>query len=353
MTTDEDKLSADIKGGTLYRVYYFYGEEIFLTETYTKRILAKTVGNNADDINLTKLSGTFSVDTMSDSIESMPLFAESKAVLIKDLDCDKFSDSDFERITDILQNVPPECTVIISMTGISPESGKKSKNKALLAKLSKYNNCTVCNFKPLPPNKVAELIIKKASRRGCVISRQNAVYLAGLTLNNLTLCSNETEKLCDYKVSGEITAEMIDRLAIKQLDTKAYFLANTITAGKSKEAFMILDDLLSQRIDPIVILASLSSAYFDYYRAMLSLSAGNSAEKTAADFGYAKNRAFVISKAMNTVSRLPRKYITGCISELFNADIKMKTSGADNKIVLEKTIAMLFYLKSESMRKRN
>lgn len=348
MTVEEDKISADIKSGSLSRVYYLYGEEVFSTQTYTKRIIHKTVGDNPDDINLVKLSGAVSVELLSDSVESMPLFADSKAVLINDLNCDELTDSDNERLIEILKDVPPECTVIISITGITIDGRKKSANKNLITVLSKQKDASVCCFKKKTTSEIAGMIIKKAARRGCVISRQNAAYIAEMTLGSLTLCSNETEKLCDYAGSGEITLDMIDRLGIKQLDTAIYTLANTITAGKRKEAFMILDDLFAQRIDAIPILASLSSAYLDYYRAMTALSCGKKAETVAADFGYAKNRAFVVTKSINTVSRLPRKYITDCISLLYEADRKMKTSGCNNRIILEKTVAALFLLKNES-----
>ncbi len=349
MTVDEQRLSADLKGGSVNRVYYFYGEEVFLTETYTKRVLDKTVGKDPDDINLTKLSGAFSLDLLSDSVESMPLFADRKAVLINDLDCDKLSDDDNERLLDILSDVPDECTVVISMTGLQPEGGRKNKNKALLTKLSKLKTCTVCEFKQLTANKIADLIIRKAAKNGCVISGQNAVYLANLTLNNLTLCSLETDKLCCYVTNGEITADIIDRLVTKQLDTSVYSLATAITKDSRKEAFTILDDLLAQKEEPIKILAALSATYIDFYRAAIARKEGKNANTVAEDFSYPKNRTFAVTKAFNTVNRLSADYIRRCISVLASADIKMKTSAADERMVLEQTVVLLF---SEKQNKR-
>ncbi len=342
MKLEEEKLSQTLKSGELYRVYYFYGDEIFLTETYTGRVLDKVIGKDRNDINITRFQGTFSVDALADSVESMPLFAMNKAVIINDLDMEKYSDTDCDRISDILSDVPDECTVIISMTGISPGSGKKSAGKNLLAKLTKQKNCAVCEFTQLQPNKTAELIIKKAAKNGCVISRTNALYIVNITLNNLTLCSTETQKLCDYQQSGEITKETIDALVIKHPDTSIYTLATAITKGNRTEAFTILDDLFAQRIDPFIILATLSSTYIDFYRAVIARSAKKTQNDCVNDFAYPKNRAFTVGKAFTATQRLSSEYVRYCIKNLADADYKMKTSSADARTVLEQTVVLLF-----------
>lgn len=340
MKLDEDKLSTGIKSVEISRVNYLYGEERFLVKTYTDRLLDATVGKDRNDINLTKLGSTFPVDTLVDSIESMPLFADSKAVLISDLDMEKFDENGIETILNAFKDVPDECTVIISMTG-NTEQLKKAKNKKLITALSKQKNAAVCEFTHLTPARVTELIMKKAAKRGCVISRPNAQHIAELTLCDLSLSSVETDKLCSYVGTGEITAGMIDKLTIKQLDTSIYSLATELTKGNRKQALLILDDLISQKIDPIVILASLSSSYIDFYRAKAAQSSGKPASQVAEDFGYAKNRTFVVTKAMNLVSRLDMAHIRNCLDILFNADLMLKTSAVDSRTVLEETIVKL------------
>ncbi|MBR4305584.1 MAG: DNA polymerase III subunit delta, partial [Ruminiclostridium sp.] len=337
MKFTEEKLSVDLKSGVTSRLYYFYGEELFLTETYVGRVLDKVIGKNHDDINVIKLGGTFSVDTLYDSVESLPMFSDTKAVVINDLDLDKYSDEDSDRIIEILQNIPEECTVIVYLTGITPSGGRKNKNKNFIATLAKQENCVLCEFTQLDANNIAELVIKKAAKNGCVISRANALYLVNCTLCNLTLCSIETEKLCCYRQSGEITKEDIDALTVKQLDTSIYALSTAITRGNKKEALMILDDLFAQRIEPIVILAALSSNYIDFYRAAVARDNSVTPEKCAEDFSYAKNRSFVVSKAFNTVSKLSPEYVRKCLKILFDADIKLKTTSVNGRTVLEQT----------------
>lgn len=90
-----------------------------------------------------------------------------------------------------------------------------------------------------------------------------------------------------------------------------------------------------------MILASLSSSYIDFYRAKAAQSSGKPASQVAEDFGYAKNRTFVVTKAMNLVSRLDMAHIRNCLDILFNADLMLKTSAVDSRTVLEETIVKL------------
>ncbi len=341
MTADEKKLSTELKSGIIQCCYYFCGEEVFLTDTYTRRIISKTVGKNADNINLVKFSETFTTDQLADSIESLPFFAEHKLILIKDFDCEKFTDEECDTITELLSNVPDECTVVFSQTGIPQELLAKKRAKSFIDKLSKQKNAYVCRFSALSSSKIAEFIIKKAAKSNCTISRRNAEELAEMTLNSLTACSAEVEKLCSYVGSGEITAEAINKLVMRLPDAKAYSIGTAIAKRDKKQAFMLLDDLYSQRVEPVIILSSLSGAYIDFYRASCAKKSGKTPNEVAADFSYPKNRAFLVGKAFSAVSGMSTESIKKCIKLLKDADLSLKSTGADSRTVLEKTIAGL------------
>ena len=123
--------------------------------------------------------------------------------------------------------------------------------------------------------------------------------------------------------------------------TSIYSLATELLKGNRRQALLILDDLIAQKIEPVVILAALSSNYIDFYRAKTAQGAGKSSQQTADDFGYAKNRTFVVTKAMNLVSRLDTEHIRNCLDILFNADLALKTSAINYRTVLEETIVKL------------
>lgn len=342
MTLTEDKLNTSIRGGNLARVYFLYGKEVFLTKTYSDRIVKKAVGAEPLDFNLIRLKGDTPTEVIGDNLESVPLFSELKCVVINDLDPEKLDADSSKKLIEIINDIPEFSILIIEITGLDIEP-KKVKTKKLISAVDKVG--IVCEFQPLTPAKVGELIIKKCAKVGCVISRENANYLAELTLMNLTLVGEETKKLCNYVGKGEITKEIIDTLVTKQLDTSIYELAAAITSNKRNQAFEILDDLVNQRVEPVVIMSALSGTFIDYYHAKIGKNAGFAAGQIADSFMYPKNRVWVMNKAVTAVTRLSVPYLRACLSALAEADMKLKSSPISSRTIMEETIVKLMVAK--------
>ncbi len=250
------------------------------------------------------------------------------------MDADSFS-----RLLGIVGDIPETSILLIGITGIAVDE-KKAKTKKLIAAAEK--NGTVCRFDFMQASKIAELVVKKAAKSGIVISREDARYLTERVLGNLTLISEETAKLISFVGTGNvIDRPTIDLLVAKQLDTSVYELASAINAGKRSEVFRIIDDLIFQRVDPIVILSALSGAYLDFYRAKLAKAAGIPPSRAAQEFSYAKNREWVFSKATNAVARLNLGYLRETVEILSRADNLMKSAPIESRTVLEEAAVRL------------
>ena len=336
MRITEDVLKENLKLNKLSNLYYFYGKEDFLVRTYTDRVRERFTPE-PDEFNIIKLSGCPGFDSFEEAIETLPVFAEKKVVLINDFDAEKTDPDTLDRIIALLSDIPEYCLVLISITGF--ELGKNTKTKKLITAIEKYG--IVCEFDFLGKPKAAELIIKKASRAGCIIARWDAEYIYDLTLGSLTLISSEVEKLCAYAgAGGEITRQVIDRLTPRLTETSVYELAASLTERRAQNAFNILDDLMAQNVQPVIILSSLSGAFTDYYRAKLGKNYKQNPDKAAADFNYPKNRAWLMKKV--PASDLLK--IKKCISLLYKADIKLKSTTLNNRTVIEKTITEILTL---------
>ncbi len=339
MTVTEDKLSAAIRSGKIENIYYFYGPETFLTKTYTDRIIKKTVGEDALDFNLVRISGNPEPDLLLDYVEGLPVFSDRKLVVINDFDVEKTDADTAARYGDIFGDIPDTTTVLINITGfdVNPKAAKTKKLIALIEKVG-----CVCFFDYMPQTKISELVIKKATKNGIVISKEDAMHLVELTLCNVSLVSEETAKLCSYVgTGGTISREIIDRLVTKQLDTSIYSLAAAITAKKAAEAFTILDELYAQRIEPVIIMSALSGAFVDYYRAKTGKALGATSNDVAERFNYPKNRVWAVGKSMNAVARLDAAYLRSCVEALYEADIKMKSTPVNSKTIIETAIVSI------------
>lgn len=344
MKTDESRLNSAIKANNISKLYFLYGKETFLVKTYTDRIINKVLNEHDKDFNLIKMEGVPDANRLSDAIEGLPVFAEKKVVLLNDFDAEKTDADTLNMIIEILSGIPESTVVIINITGFEADV-KKAKTKKLLTCAEKYG--VTCDFALLSSAKTAELIIKKAGRAGVLISRENALYLSELTLRNLTLIGMETEKLCAYAgKGGEITAEAINTLVSKQLESNVFDLTATLTKGDAQSAFVMLSDLLQSGYAPVVILSSLSLTFVDFYYIKLGKTAGIVNEKIAADFNYAKNRSWVINKTAPAVKNVSLSYIKKCLELLNTADYKLKSSPVDGRVILEKILTEIITVKT-------
>lgn len=340
----EARLKSDLKSGAFRRIYFLFGEEHFLTKTYENKIVEAALGKEPSDMNLMRFNDAPSADSLSDFADSMPFFAEYKVIVISDLDADKLDTTQMNAYLKIISELPETTILVISQTGIEIDPKKpKAKMKKLMAAAEQYG--ALVELKYLEAPQLAGLAIKKAQRNGCNLSERNGVLLAELCGRDMQLLSTEIQKLCDYAGNGEITAEMIDALVPKMVDTSVYALAAELFAGHTAKAFCILDDLFVQRIEPFMILAALSGHFVDCYRAKLAQLARKNAYAAAAAFNYPKNRTFAINKAFNSVSRLSVDYLKNCIDILYRTNKLLNSSRADKRILLEQALTEISVLK--------
>lgn len=332
----EAQLNSSIKSGSFSPVYFFYGEESFLVKTYAMKIKNKLVGDAATDINLLELSGNPDLNMLSDHVDALPFFAEKKVILINDFNLEKLPESDFEFFESILKNVPDTTVLIFYLTGcgFSLRSGRVKK---LFEMFKKY--AVVSEFKPLNKMQIGNIICKKVSKQKRLISPSNAEYIAEITACDLNLASVETTKLCCYTEEGkEITRTTIDAMVAKKLETKIFTLSDAMTGGNKKEAFKILSELFSQRVDPIPILAALSAVYSDLYTARAAKETGVPPQQVAADFGYTGMKANFAARKYNQAAKMELQYLRNAINIIFEADVKCKSATINRQLLLEETV---------------
>lgn len=79
-------------------------------------------------------------------------------------------------------------------------------------------------------------------------------------------------------------------------------------------------------------------AFSDFYRAKCALAAGKTADQVAVDFGYPKNRLFAVRNAFRDVRSVSTARLDGCIAALTRADASLKSSRADDRLILEQML---------------
>lgn len=352
--TAEATLRSELKAGRLRPVYFFYGDEDFLTRTYVDMLINAAGAREGDGLNLLKLRGVPDLDRLSDFLESVPFFAPNKVAVITDLDPEDIPVDIFESKTVkgtksrsllwLIENITETSVLVFAETSQPIDDMKpKAKTKKLISAVEKCG--AVCRFPLMSVNAAAGMAAKKAAKSGCTISPQDAAFLAERCGCSLTLLQTEVEKLCTYRQSGTITREDISALVPRTLDASAYDLSELLFQGNCGAALSMLDDLYQQRVEPVLILAAVSGAFVDCFRGKLAVKAGKSSQQAAADFGCFGGRAFYFGKACTRARGLSDGYLNGCMDILFRTNRLMNSSKTDTRILLERAFTEISALK--------
>ncbi|MCM1300002.1 MAG: DNA polymerase III subunit delta [Firmicutes bacterium] len=338
----EVQLKANIQSGKFSTVYFLYGEESFLVKTYADKIKNKAIGDNQTDINLLELSGNPDLSVLSDHVEALPFFADYKVIMINDFNPEKVDESDTEAFLRLLKNVPDTTVIVFYLTGCS-FSLRTSRIKKLFEEIKGL--ACVCEFKQLNKMKIGDIIAHKVKKEKKLISATNAEYLAEITGCDLNLASMESSKLCSYVKEGqEITREIIDKMVEKKLETKVFTLSDAMLSGNVKRSMEILSELQQQRVEPIAVIATLSSVYSEYYADKSAYNEGVTSGQAASDLGFTGGKAAYAAKKYNAASRMNIDKLRRAEEIIFNADVKLKSAKIDGNILLEETVLKLIRL---------
>lgn len=342
---DAKKITAQLKKGELHNLYYIYGQNIIGVEQLTKEIIKKAVGDN-EEFALNKLSGkSLDVSEFRDMIDMMPMMSDYNCILVNDYNCEEQREDVTKKLIEALKEIPSQTVVIFNITGFDVKNGRKTitgKNKKLVDFAVKNGVCCELGVKTL--SELSKEICSKVSARGGMISVKNAQELASMCLSDTLMIGNEIDKLCAYSNGREITYEMLHKLVAQQSDITVYNLASAVSSFNKKAAFDALDELMNQRVNRGIILGTISNSFLDLYRSACAKISGKGFSQVMDDFEY--RRDFVVRNAFRDCSRMSVRRIRACVAILRDTAMKLNSTSADEKVILEEAVVKMLMTKN-------
>lgn len=344
----DTELVKSIRAGKILPCYLFWGRDAFTCETITKKLINKLVPDEAKDLNYHFFPASgFTCSELADICEAMPMFADRVVAAVNDLNADSLRPDETKRLCDIISGIDPSTTtVIFYATGVDLAAGKKTlsqKNKKLADHIVKCGGGVV-EFAYKKPPELVGYIQSRLGKSGCFMSPENAEYLAASQNCNILMINNECDKLASYQGSGEIGHRTIELLVSDSADTDAYKLSKAIVLGRRAEAFDILDRLYSRQAEPMGLLAVISGAVMDIYRAKAAIAGGVNEKAVVEDYGY-RGRDFAVKNAFRDCRSMPIEKLRFCLKTLSDCDRDMKSKRTDSKVMLEEAIAKIIEYK--------
>lgn len=337
----EAELKKQIKSGSLSKVYFLFGDEKFLVKHYTESLVSSVLKNSDKTFNLQSFKGDeFDVDTFFSAVTAVPFLSEKKCVKLVDLDITKISESVLKKLKAVIEAVPQSTVLIISQVSTEINLKKSSKWSNFLKFINKYGD--TCVFDYLTDLQISKVLISWAKKRDVLLSTNLAYLIVSYCGNDLLCLKNEVEKLCAFaKPNDEITKEMVDKIVVKDVTANIFALGRYIVNKDADHAFKELDVLISKKEEPTVILSILSLTYLDMYRVLVAKFSGESSDVVAKTFDDYKGKSFRISSAQSNCRRFTLDQVKSSLKLLLEADLKLKSSRIEKKVILDELIAKL------------
>lgn len=319
------------------RLYLIYGEEKMLVKHYTNKLIEKIVGKKPSDFNFHRMKTSTPVEEIISCAETIPFMADINCIVLNDYNVDEISEADFSAICHVLEDINESTVIIISLPTLDVNA-KSARWKRLISRAEDYGTVVKLEKKDQPA--LEKQLISWANKRECTLRSDNAARIISYCGNDLLTLQNELDKLCAYAEGREITADDINLLTSKNLEAKVFKLADYVVGGNSDMAYKQLDLLFYQREEPIAVLAVLSGSYVDMYRVRVALESGEKASVLEKHFDYGK-KAFRLKNAERDGKKITTSSMRKSLDALIDADLRMKSTRADKRVIMEALIAKL------------
>lgn len=358
----DTELVKSIRKGDIRAAYFFWGKDTASVGAMTAKLADKLCPPDERDLNYHFFPGaSFSVSEFLDVAQSLPMFSDRVVAVVNDFNAETVRQDDMKLLLNAVSELDPETTtVIFYATGTDLTGGKKTlspKNKKLSDQISKAGGISV-EFPFKKPNELIRYIQSKLGADGCVISPENAEYLAALLGCNILMIDSECAKISSYlgavtedasgdgNASKEADSDVIALLVSDQIETDAYKLSRAVVSGKRSEAFKILDKLYSRQSEPIALLSVISGGMMDLYRAKIAAAGRKSESDVVSDFNY-RGRDFAVRNAFRDSRSMPIEKLRYSLNVLSDCDRDMKSKRTDPKVMLETAITKILTYKAD------
>lgn len=328
-------LKGALKSKSMGRLYIFHGEETFLLHHYLGQIRTVLLDPLTEAFNYHRLNQeTFDLQIFADSVENLPMMAQSTLVQVDDVDLFKMSEADRGKMTEILGDIPPYCTVVFTYvtTPWKPDKRQKKLWEAVQA------SGEIVEFAKQDQRDLVSWITRHFAARKKRISTDLCVYLIDITGGTMTALGGEIEKICAYSGTDEIKKSDIDAVTEPVLDAVVFQMTDLLSAGRYDAALEKLRQLLKMQQEPLAILGAIGANFRRIGAARTLLDHGKTAAELQRLCGIP---GYPARKTMDAARRFSASFCKKSAQLVVQTDYQMKTSFDDSQRLLELLILQL------------
>ena len=311
--SDVVKLKRTLAEKKVAGAYLFYGQELYLRDIYIERFCALIPKDDFREFNLITLEGrSLTQEGALDAIESFPIGAEQKLVIIRDSGIfKKPKENDVDFWNEEIKNLPDYCILLFVEDDVDKRSSvyktlKKYGTDVEFAYLKEYELCSWVQGQVL-----------KAKRK---MDKNVIEYFVSICQAGLINLNNELQKLITY-CDEDITLSDVKRVVAKSLDVQIFDLSDAIMNKDADRALGILNDLKTVKESAFTILYLLNSAFDKMLLSKLMLSDGQTTRDVEQKLGL---HPFIAKKYYSGAGGFSEQFLKDRVKSVPELDLAIK-----------------------------
>jgi len=313
MTPQE--LETAIRKGRPPVLSYIYGEESFLVERATNRLLEAALDPSLRDFNFNMFYGNEAkgVDIV-DASQTLPMFADRRVVLVKR--ADHLESNALDDLLDYARN-PCETTCLIF------NAVKVDQRRKFFQELKKRG--ALLEYRRLYDNKLSGFILSEAQTYGKSMDPVAADLLSIFVGNNLRELSSQLEKLSIYVGSrSKITMDDVRDAASDSKVFTVFELARYLGTKDLKNAFKSLDTLFLNGEEIPMMIGALARHFRQLWRVREMLDRNAPLSDISKEVGV---NTYFLGEYAQQAKNFKRGELRDIFEELRQCDLASKSGG--------------------------
>lgn len=335
---DLKKAMKDIQAGSHAPVYLCYGPEKYRVRGFIQALIEALAEPEHREFAVSKydLSET-SLSAVLEDAETLPFMVPKKLVIAANAafftgakESSKV-EHNLDRLIDYLKS-PVDYTVIVFTVDADKLDERKKVVKAL------KDRDAALPFLSLTPEELKQWVIQQSRKKGFTFESGAIDQIILYTGCNLQALSAEIEKISLYVgQEGNATSDLIDQLVARSTEQNVFILVEDIVQLRLDRAFVILEELLKQKEEPIKIMSLIARQFRIILQVKELGKQGYSQGQIASQIGL---HPFAVKVAEGQAKKYEIHRLSTILSQLADLDYQMKTGRIDKVLGLE-----LFLLK--------
>ena len=313
-------LNQDIKDHTFKPVYLLFGEEVFLRNTYKKRLREAVVGE--DVMNFARFEGKgLDVDELIRLADTMPFFAERRLILVED---SGFFKSASEALVKYLPEMPDTTCLVFAESEVDKRNKlyKKVKSLGYASEMARQDAAQLGRW--------AGGILAKEGRK--ITNRTMELFLSmvGDDMENIRM---ELEKLISYTMGRDvITDEDVKAVCTIRVNSRIFEMVAAIAGRQTRRAMELYEDLLTLKEPPMRILFLIARQFNQILQVKELMEKGMDRGTIASKL---KLQPFVAGKTMPQARQFSREQIFSYVNSCIEAEEAVKTGRLSDRLAVE------------------